>query len=143
MFRFCKILLFISATYIGHGQINESFDALSENAYGNYIYNGFGVFNGLSNSTNALSGNCIRLRDDTSSLEYIGLDGNGKDGGVGEISFWYRSWDCVRGPAAAAFRRLVSSRILPAVAAVEWRQRRTFARACMMRRVFNHLLQVS
>ena len=93
MFRFCKILLFISATYIGHGQINESFDALSENAYGNYIYNGFEVLNGLSNSTNALSGNCIRLRDDTSSLEYIGLDGNGKDGGVGEISFWYRSWD--------------------------------------------------
>ncbi|HDS09367.1 MAG TPA: hypothetical protein ENN73_03985 [Firmicutes bacterium] len=37
----------------------------------------------------------VRLRNATPqpSIEYVGDDGNGKDGGVGTISFWYRSWD--------------------------------------------------
>ncbi|MEZ5197798.1 MAG: choice-of-anchor J domain-containing protein [Bacteroidales bacterium] len=78
--------------------VNESFDGLSQSSYGNYDYNGFHIENGLCNSTNALSGNAVRLRNAVSYLEYNGTDGNGKDGGVGSISFWYRSWD--NSPAA-------------------------------------------
>ncbi|MCD4653555.1 hypothetical protein K8T06_06430 [bacterium] len=41
-------------------------------------------------------GRAVRFNDDSGSNEYLecqGLDGNGKDGGVGTVSFWYRHWD--------------------------------------------------
>lgn len=84
-------LLFIGFT--GYGQVSENFDGLTQNSYGTYSYNEFDIVNGLCNSTNSRSGNAVRLRNATSSLEYVGTDGNGKDGGVGQISFWYRAWD--------------------------------------------------
>jgi len=90
------LLILFSIVLVGSGQdrtnVFETFDGLSESSYGNYDYNGFHIENGLCNSTNARSGNAVRLRNATSYLEYND-DGNGKDGGVGTISFWYRSWD--------------------------------------------------
>lgn len=89
------LTLFYSLTIsnISWGQVNENFDGLTENSYGNYSHNNFQITNGLCNSQNARSGNAVRLRNATSSLEYVGSDGDGKDGGVGAISFWYRAWD--------------------------------------------------
>ncbi len=95
---YLSFLLICCAVTFGYGQVNENFDGLTENAYGNYIFNGFQLSNALCNNINPLTGNAIRLRNLTTSLEYIGGDGNGKDGGVGDISFWYRSWDA--SPAA-------------------------------------------
>lgn len=72
----------------------ETFDALSEGSYGNYDHNGFHINNGLCSSTNARSGNAVRLNKSAGAyLEYQGTDGNGKDGGISDISFWYRNWD--------------------------------------------------
>ena len=91
-------LLFYSA--LGLTQVNENFDAWTgSTAYSNYTYNGFQITNGLRETSAANvyggSGSAVRLRNSSPSpsLEYIGLDGNGKDGGVGNISFWYRHWD--------------------------------------------------
>lgn len=92
------LVAFLCFVLSGYGQVSENFDGLSQSSYGNYTYSGFQITNGLCNATNALSGNAVRLRNATTSLEYIGTDGNGKDGGVGDISFWYRSWDA--SPAA-------------------------------------------
>jgi len=76
--------------------VSENFDGLTQAAYGTYDYNGWHMENTMCNSVNARSGNAPRLRNADSPLpflEYRGGDGNGKDGGVGTISFWYRSWD--------------------------------------------------
>ncbi|SFN44915.1 Lamin Tail Domain [Bizionia echini] len=90
-------LIFITllcAVLSGYGQVTENFDTSFGSGYGNYNYNDFEINNGLSELGNSRSGRAIRLRDSgTSNLEYVGSDGNGKDGGVGIISFWYRSWD--------------------------------------------------
>lgn len=85
-------LIFASMSF-AIAQVNETFDGLTENSYGNYDYNGFHIDNGLCNSQNARSGNAVRLRNAATYLEYQGTDGNGFDGGIGTISFWYRSWD--------------------------------------------------
>jgi len=84
--------------FMSFGQISETFNELSKNSYGNYDYNGFHIENGICNSTNSHEGNAVRLRNATTYLSYEGTDGNGKDGGTGTISFWYRSWD--NSPAA-------------------------------------------
>ncbi|HRV55923.1 MAG TPA: InlB B-repeat-containing protein, partial [Mangrovimonas sp.] len=91
-------LIFLCFAGIGFGQIDENFDGWTgSTSYGNYTYNGFEITTGLrENGANAYggSGSAVRLRNSGSpSLEYIGSDGNGKDGGVGDISFWYRHWD--------------------------------------------------
>ncbi len=95
---FYKICLSIAVAIFGIqvslAQVNEDFDGFTDTGYGNYSYNNFDINDGLSEVTNARSGRSIRLRNATdSNLEYVGSDGNGKDGGVGTISFWYRSWD--------------------------------------------------
>ncbi len=78
-------------------EVFENFDGWTgATAYGDYTYNGFQITNGLRDTTYPYSSpSDVRLRNATPqpSLEYIGADGNGKDGGVGTISFWYRSWD--------------------------------------------------
>ncbi|MBN2778930.1 MAG: lamin tail domain-containing protein [Bacteroidales bacterium] len=72
----------------------EDFNGLNETAYGNYDYNDFHINNGLCDDTYSMSGNAVRLRNAAGSyLELVGSDGNGVDGGVGDISFWYRNWD--------------------------------------------------
>ena len=49
----------------------------------------------LVNSLNARSGDCVWLDFDRRDpyLEFKGLDGNGHDGGIDTISFWFRHWD--------------------------------------------------
>jgi endonuclease/exonuclease/phosphatase family metal-dependent hydrolase len=79
----------------------EDFNGWSDGAYGavsSYNHSGVGMWeslNAVCDTLNSRSGNVIRFDDDTPApyLEYQGLDGNGKDGGVGAISFWYRHWD--------------------------------------------------
>jgi len=95
------VLLILFTVSLAWGDVTETFDGLTEGSYGNYSYSGFDIVNGLCSSTNARTGNAVRLRNAATSLTYSGLDGNGKDGGVGTISFWYRSWDS--SPAAEYF----------------------------------------
>ncbi|HDS09461.1 MAG TPA: hypothetical protein ENN73_04470, partial [Firmicutes bacterium] len=93
------IFLLLSFTPV-FGEVNENFDGWTgSTAYGNYLYNGFQITNGLRDTAypRGGTGSDVRLRNATPqpSIEYVGDDGNGKDGGVGTISFWYRSWDGV------------------------------------------------
>ncbi|HDS09285.1 MAG TPA: hypothetical protein ENN73_03570, partial [Firmicutes bacterium] len=78
-------------------EVFEDFDAMPNwTAYGNYDYNGFHIENGLADTTYPYggTGKDVRLRNATGAyLEYGDTDGNGKDGGVGTISFYYRAWD--------------------------------------------------
>jgi hypothetical protein len=89
------ILLILVQINFLNSQVSENFDEWSDGSYGSTSSYGEWVSNNaITNSTNARSGKAVRLRNNSSSyLEYVGSDGNGKDGGVGEISFWYRSWD--------------------------------------------------
>lgn len=82
-------------------EVTEDFDGgWSDPSYaGTSTYNHAGV--GIWESNDALvandkarSGDYVRLRNSGSPyLEFQGLDGNGVDGGVGTVSFWYRHWD--------------------------------------------------
>ncbi|MFK7971992.1 MAG: hypothetical protein AB8F95_16615 [Bacteroidia bacterium] len=78
-------------------QVSENFDTNFGTSYNSYsLPSGFNVANGLSESGKALTGRAVRLRDSNSptpSLTYVGSDGDGKDGGVGTVSFYYRHWD--------------------------------------------------
>lgn len=80
--------------------VNESFTGYQQTSYGNYDYNGFHLNNCLVDSVTSVMGgnylpsNAVRVRNAAGSyLEYVGSDGNGKDGGVGTISFQWRAWD--------------------------------------------------
>ncbi len=81
------------------GQVTENFDTNFGSGYGDYTGIGttgeFDVTNSLSESSgNARSGRAVRFRNSSGpSLTYVGTDGNGKDGGIGIVSFWYRHWD--------------------------------------------------
>ena len=92
IFSFIALVCF---TQIGFGQVSENFDNWSDGSYGGINTYGEWVSNkALTETLDARSGKCVRLRNQSDSyLEYVGTDGNGKDGGVGVISFWYRSWD--------------------------------------------------
>jgi M6 family metalloprotease-like protein len=96
----------VTAAGGGGGTTCEDFSLLNQSSYGNYSIGEFYVYNGLCNSTNALSNNAVRLRNASGSyLELQGSDGNGVDGGIGSISFWYRNWD---GSPAAVYDVSVS-----------------------------------
>ncbi len=101
-----KILLLISAflimTSFVYADIFEDFEGWTDGSYGAVVtYDHTGV--GWWASNNALVGTYaydgakgVRFNDDSGAneyLEYQGLDTNGKDGGVGTVSFWYRHWD--------------------------------------------------
>ncbi len=96
------IILLIVFSFDALGQVTESFDGWSDGSYSTTsTYNHVGVgywrsFNSMCHSLNARSGNCVRFNDDSMDNEFLifeGLDGNGKDFGVGTISFWYRHWN--------------------------------------------------
>ncbi|MDH7911534.1 choice-of-anchor J domain-containing protein [Winogradskyella sp. SYSU M77433] len=97
MKNFYSFLFALLISGLGFGQVIENFDFNFGTSYSNYVHNDFQIINGLSeSSSNSLgsTGRSVRLRNSGSpSLEYIGPDGNGLDGGVGTISFWYRHWD--------------------------------------------------
>ncbi|WP_191861095.1 lamin tail domain-containing protein, partial [Hanstruepera ponticola] len=90
---------------IGGGSSNppvtESFEDWSDGSYGGTAT--ATLASGMWESNNALTGDHaysgsrgVRFNDDSGENEYLlykGFDGNGKDGGLGTISFWYRHWD--------------------------------------------------
>ena len=86
----CWVLLPLAA----QAAISESFDSLFGTSYADQTSSGWRINSGLRSSS-ARSGSCARLASSGSAnyLQYQGDDGNGKDGGVGTISFWYRGWD--------------------------------------------------
>ncbi len=101
-----KILFLLVITVFSlalFADFTENFDGWSDGSYAGvvtYEHTGVGHWennNAMVHSTYARSGNAVRFNDDSSStMEYLlfkGLDGNGKDGGIGTISFWYRHWD--------------------------------------------------
>lgn len=95
-----------------------SANGYSETTFGNYTYNDFEITRGRAfgvggycpscvypflpflNGTNIYGGSAVSLYASTlpiipiptSTLEYVGTDGNGKDGGVGTISFFWRTF---------------------------------------------------
>ncbi|MBU0509107.1 T9SS type A sorting domain-containing protein [bacterium] len=99
-----RVVILLIATLMAwpaFADINEGFETFTNTSYGTYDINGFHIVNGLGDATYPYVGSRdCRLRDSASPdalnqpyCEYIGVDGNGKDGGVGTFSFWYRSWD--------------------------------------------------
>ncbi|AEH00700.1 GEVED domain-containing protein [Lacinutrix sp. 5H-3-7-4] len=94
------ILIIFSLSYIGYGQVSENFDGWTDNSYGGIsTYSGpsgnWETNNSICAPNNARTGNAIRFNDNSGENEYLlysGLDGNGKDNGIGDISFWYRHW---------------------------------------------------
>jgi hypothetical protein len=99
------LLLVFSLAGTAFASVFETFTGYTQTAYGNYDYNGFHLNNAMADSVTSTMGggylpsNAVRLRNVAGSyLEYVGTDGNGKDGGVGTISFLYRAWD--NSPAA-------------------------------------------
>ncbi|MFZ5432151.1 MAG: T9SS type A sorting domain-containing protein [Calditrichota bacterium] len=105
MKRFAKVVLMMAAVAIlglpAFGAVSETFDGFTNGSYGNYDINGFHTNNCIVDAVGATTGcvnplpsNCVRIRNAAGAyLEYIGLDGNGKDGGVGVIEFDYKAWD--------------------------------------------------
>ncbi len=98
---FFIILLIFSIDTIAT-PITETFDGWTDGTYGTistYTDGAGGMWetnNSICDPLNARSGNVIRFNDDSGSNEYLlykGIDGNGKDGGIGTFSFWYRHWD--------------------------------------------------
>lgn len=92
----------LSAPFVFGASITENFDGWSDGSYGtvsgytNAEGQVFETYNSVCGSQNARSGNAVRFNDDSSANEYLlmtGTDGNGKDGGIGDITFWYRHWD--------------------------------------------------
>ncbi len=82
--------------------IQESFDGWDDGSYGttaNYVDDNGGMwesFNSITGGSNACFGSAVRFNDDSganSYLLYSGIDGNGKDGGIGLIEFQYRHWN--------------------------------------------------
>lgn len=106
-----KILQFFSFIFFlalinpfsSHAEIvNEDFTGWTDGSYGgiyNYTDGNGGMWesnNSLVNSSNACGVDALRFNDDSGANEYVlysGIDGNGKDVGIGTISFDYRHWD--------------------------------------------------
>ena len=87
-------LLAAAAPQAARAAVSENFDSIFNTSYGNQTGNGWRINLGLRSGTGR-SGSCARTQSSGSAnyLQYEGADGNGKDGGVGTISFWYRAWD--------------------------------------------------
>lgn len=62
-----------------------------------YDHAGVGIWesqDSLTDTSAGRTGSAVRLRDaDAPYLEFKGLDGNGVDGGIGTVSFWFRHWN--------------------------------------------------
>ncbi|MFZ5433901.1 MAG: lamin tail domain-containing protein [Calditrichota bacterium] len=96
----CTFVALLVLPGMARADVTESFDGLSQSSYGSYDYNGFHLENALCDAIGATTGcvnplpsRAVRIRNAASYLEYVGLDGFGKDGGVGVISFDYKAWD--------------------------------------------------
>jgi hypothetical protein len=96
MNKFYSLILSILTLSLNlNAQVSENFDTYTDGSYGTAVenYGTFNTFQAMSETNNARTGKAVRIRNTAGSyFEYVG-DGNGIDGGVGVISFWYRSWD--------------------------------------------------
>jgi hypothetical protein len=96
MNKFYSLILSILTLSLNlNAQVSENFDSYSDASYGTSVenYGTFNTFQAVSETTKARTGKSVRIKNTAGSyFEYVG-DGNGIDGGVGVISFWYRSWD--------------------------------------------------
>ncbi len=82
--------------------VSEDFSGWSDGSYGatsSYTDGNGGMWennNALVNSSNGCGSSAMRFNDDSGANEYVlymGLDGAGKDVGIGTVSFSYRHWD--------------------------------------------------
>jgi len=87
---------------INSRSVTEDFNMWGDGSYGtasNYIDPTGGMwesFNSITDASRARTGNAVRFNDDSGANEYLqynGFDGNGKDNGIGSVSFWYRHWN--------------------------------------------------
>ncbi len=95
--------LFLCFATLAFADVNENFNAAPNRpSYTNWTYNGFRADSCIcdslgSSACGALPSKAVRMRNISSGtryagLEYVGADSMGKDGGVGTISFHYKSW---------------------------------------------------
>ncbi|MGD9611270.1 MAG: amidohydrolase family protein [Kiritimatiellia bacterium] len=77
--------------------VTETFDGIVDASYGTPDdYGAWFATNSMTATNNARggSGKCLVFDDDAGAyLLYEGSDGNGKDGGLGTVSFWYCHWN--------------------------------------------------
>jgi len=87
-------LIFAAAPFSSLAAVSENFDSLFGTSYSDQTSSGWRINSGVRSSS-ARSGSCARTASAGSAnyLQYQGADGNGKDGGVGAVTFWYRAWD--------------------------------------------------
>jgi len=95
------LFIFILFSSISFSQVTESFESWIDAGYTGV--NNTTLASGQWTNNNALLGTYartgskgVRFNDDSGANEYLryrGLDGNGKDNGIGDISFWYRHWN--------------------------------------------------
>jgi hypothetical protein len=94
------LLAVAGATY---ADVFENFNsAPTRSSYVNWTYNGFHADSCIcdtlgSGACGGLLTKAVRMRNISTGtryaqLEYVGADSLGKDGGVGRISFHYKSW---------------------------------------------------
>ncbi len=97
--RLAHIIFILSLLLFGgiaHSQ-TVSFDfEVNDGSYNNTDYGDWYGYNSMTyGSGKQHAGNKALVFDDDAGgkLIYEGADGNGKDGGIGIVSFWYRHWD--------------------------------------------------
>ena len=86
--------LAIAIPHVAQAAVSEDFSSIFGTSYSIQTASGWRIDSGMR-SGSGRSGFCARLASTGANnyLQYQGSDGNGKDGGVGNISFWYRAWD--------------------------------------------------
>jgi len=87
------LLLFAVGLFSFGQEVDENFDGYTgPTGFNSFLYNNFDITNGriVGPSTNRYVWLDSRTTTSSSILEYVGSDGNGKDGGVGRISFDYK-----------------------------------------------------
>ncbi|MDR0994549.1 MAG: amidohydrolase family protein [Verrucomicrobiota bacterium] len=76
-------------------EVAENFDAIDDPSYGTESdYGAWRSYNAMVATNNARSGKCLVFnRNEGPYLLYRGTDGQGKTGGLGTVSVWYRHWN--------------------------------------------------
>lgn len=95
---FCLLMAALACPNAARADVVQNFDTITDDAsygdlsdYGEWLSNNAMV---ATNNARGGSGRCLVMDDDTGGyLLYEGADGNGKDGGLGAVSVWYRHWD--------------------------------------------------
>lgn len=101
MNKYLLTLVALLCLNFSFGQVSESFESWTDASYGGI--SNVTLASGIWENNNSLLGSIartgskgVRFNDDSGQneyLEYQGIDGNGKDNGIGNVSFWYRHWN--------------------------------------------------